>query len=145
MNSDQLLARFRKGALWLSITLCLGVVTELLLTGHTQQLLQWLPITLCLIAIAPMLAVLLRPGRWSIQALRGMMLAMALAGLLGAYEHVTGNLALMREVNPAKAAAAPIKIALTGANPALAPGALGVTALIALAATWWHPALGGKR
>ena len=120
MTSDQLLARFRQGALWLSIALCL-------------------------IAIAPMLAVLLRPGRRSIQALRGMMLAMALAGLLGAYEHVTGNLALMREVNPAKAAAAPIKIALTGANPALAPGARGVTALIALAATWWHPALGGQR
>jgi hypothetical protein len=141
MSAERLVARFRQFLLWLAIALCLGIVAELLLTGHYKEPIQLLPIGLCTLAAVPILAVLFRPGRKTIWALRILMLVIAVAGLLGTYEHITGNLSFAQEVNAAKANAAPIKTALTGANPALAPGALGVTALIALAATYWHPAL----
>ena len=141
MSAERLVARFRQFLLWLAIALCLGIVAELLLTGHYKEPIQLLPIALCSLAVVPMAAVLLRPSRQAIWALRILMLVIAVAGLLGMYEHVTGNLSFAQEINAAKANAAPVKTALTGANPALAPGALSITALIALAATYWHPAI----
>jgi hypothetical protein len=141
MSAERLVASFRQFLLWLAMALCLGIVAELLLTGHYKEPIQLVPIALCALAIAPILVVLFRPGRQTIWALRILMLVIAVAGLLGMVEHITGNLAFAREVNATKANAAPLQTALTGANPALAPGALGVTALVALAATYWHPAL----
>jgi hypothetical protein len=141
IRAEQLVARFRQFLLWLSIAMCLGIVAELFLTEHYTEPLQWIPITLCAVAILPILAVLFRPGPQTIWLLRGLMIVIALAGVLGMYEHVVGNLLFAQEVNAAKANAAPLQTMLTGANPALAPGALGITALVALAATYWHPAL----
>lgn len=140
MSAELLVARFRQFLLWLTILICVGVIAELALTGHYDQPLQFVPFVLCGLAIVVVLGVLIRPNRTTINLLRGCMLAVALGGLLGSYEHIVGNLELAREVNSAKANANVIKTALTGANPALAPGALGITALIALAATYAHPA-----
>ncbi len=141
MSAERLVVRFRQFLLGLTIALCLGIVAELLLTGHDEEPLQWVPIVACTVAALVAAAVLIRPNRTPIGLLRAVMVITALAGILGTYEHLTGNLAFAREVNAAKANAAPIMTALTGANPALAPGALGVTALVALASTYFHPAL----
>ena len=141
MSADRLVGRFRQFLLWLTIALCIGIVAELLLTGHYKAPLQLVPIGMCVLAAVCAAAVLVRPNPKTIGLLRAVMVVTTLAGILGAYEHLTGNLEFAREVNAAKANAAPIVTALTGANPALAPGALGVTALIALAATYFHPAL----
>lgn len=136
MSAEKLVVRFRQFLLWLAAAMCVGIVAELLLAGHYDATLQLLPIALCAVALVPILAVLFRPSRRTILALRGVMLVIALAGLLGMYEHITGNLSFAQEVNAAKANAAPVQTALTGANPVLAPGALGITALVALAATY---------
>lgn len=141
MTAERLVTRFRQFLLWLTVLVCVGVCAELILTGHDKEPLQFVPYILCGLAVIAALWVLARPSRNSIWALRALMVLMALGGLLGSYEHISGNLALAREVNAAKANAAVVKTALTGANPALAPGALGVTALLAIAATYYHPAL----
>lgn len=141
MSADRLVGRFRQFLLWLTIALCVGIVAELLLTGHYKAPLQLVPIGMCVLAAVSAGAMLVRPNAKTIGLLRAVMVVMALAGILGAYQHLTGNLEFAQEVNAAKANAAPVVTALTGANPALAPGALGVTALIALAATYFHPAL----
>ncbi len=135
MPATTQLARTRTLLLWLALAMCAGLIGELALTGHYEAPLQLLPIVLCALTIVAIGLVLLRPGPRAFGALRLLMIAMLAACALGVYVHVAGNLEFAREVNAAKAAAAPITAALTGGNPALAPGALGVTALVALIAT----------
>ncbi len=139
MSAEQLVNRFRQFLLWLTILVCVGLIAELALTGHYKQPMQVVPFALCGLTIIAVLAVIIRPSRHSIWALRGLMLVVVLGGLLGSLEHTQSNLEIAREVNSAKANAAVLSTALTGAAPALAPGALGVTALIAIAATYYHP------
>ena len=88
-----------------------------------------------------LIAVLARPQRGLLRALQVLMIVTAIAGGIGTIVHLRGNLELAQEVKPAQAQAQPLWMALTGHNPPLAPGALGITALIALAATYRHPAL----
>ncbi len=140
MSAELLVARFRQFLLGLTVFICVGLIAELALTGHYQQPMQFVPFGLCGLTLIVALAVLLRPSRTTIRVLRGVMVVVALGGLLGSLEHTQSNLEIAREVNATKANAAVLKTALTGAAPALAPGALGVTALIALAATYYHPA-----
>jgi hypothetical protein len=141
MTDSALVARFRQFLLWLTVAMCLGVIAELLLTEHTKEPLQWAPLIVCGLGAAASLAVLFRPSCGAIRALRVVMLIAMVSGVVGVIAHVTGNLEFAQEINAAKANAAPLMAALTGANPPLAPGALGATGLIALAATYWHPAL----
>ena len=136
MGAELLVGRFRQFLLWLTILVCVGVIAELLLTGHDEEPLQFVPFVLCGLAILAAGAALIRPTRMIINALRGLMIVVALGGALGSFEHLEGNLELAREVNATKANANVLKTAFTGANPALAPGALGVVALIAIAATY---------
>jgi hypothetical protein len=121
--------------------ICAGVIAELWLTGHYDEPLQWVPIIVCGIGIVLLIAALARPQRGLLRAMQVLMIVMALAGGVGVIVHLRGNLELAQEVKPAQAQAQPLWVALTGHNPALAPGALGITALIALAATYRHPAL----
>lgn len=141
MSAEVVVSRLRLFLLWLAVALCGGIIVELWLTGHTKEVLQFVPFVLCGVGIVALLAVILRPQRRTILALRTIMVLAAVGGILGVYEHITGNLAFAQEINAAKANAAPVLTALTGANPPLAPGALGVTALLSLAATYYHPAL----
>jgi hypothetical protein len=140
-SSELALARIRWFLLALAVFMFGGVVAELALTEHTETLVQWIPFVLSGLGVIASIAVLLRPARWTIWALRAIMLAIALGGLLGVYEHLEGNLEFARETNASRANAAPVQAALTGGNPPLAPGALAVTALVAGAATYAHPAL----
>ena len=141
MTAEQLVSRFRQFLLWLTIAMCIGIVVELLLIEHYKEVLQWVPLVACGLVALSAASVLIRPNRATINLLRIIMVLTALAGLVGTYVHLTGNLEFAQEINAAKASAAPALTALTGANPALAPGALGVTALVALAATYYHPAM----
>jgi hypothetical protein len=141
MSADIVVARLRRFLLMLACFLCVGTVVELWLTEHYETPLQLVPFALCALGLIALVAVLLRPTRKTLWALRVVMAVTALGGLLGTYEHLQGNLELAREVRPDRANATPVASALTGGNPVLAPGVLGVTGLIALAATYVHPAL----
>lgn len=141
MTDSALVTRFRWFLLWLTVAMCLGVIVELVLTEHTKEPLQWVPLVVCGLGAAAALAVIVHPSRNTIFALRAIMVIAMVSGVVGVIAHVTGNLEFAQEINAAKANATPLAAALTGANPPLAPGALGATGLIALAATYWHPAL----
>lgn len=141
MTDLALVARFRQFLLWLTVAMCLGVIAELVLTDHMEEPLQWAPLIVCGLGALAALAVIFRPSRNTLWALRVIMLMAMVSGGVGVIAHVTGNLEFAQEINAAKANAAPLTAALTGGNPPLAPGALGATGLIALAATYWHPAL----
>jgi hypothetical protein len=142
MSPADVLSRLRRFLLVFSIALLGGALLELWLIEHTEDPVQFIPFGLCGLGTLAALAALLRPRRSTLLALRVCMALVVLGTLLGIYLHVEGNLALQREISPNAGAGATLFGALGGANPLLAPGILAVAAVLALAATYHHPALG---
>lgn len=141
MRPEVTLARLRRFLLALPAVMLAGAVVELLLVEHTEDPLQLTPFVLCGLGALGAVAALVRPARPSLWALRVLMLLVAAGSLLGVYLHVESNYQLEREVYPDKPATQLMLGALGGGNPLLAPGVLAVAALLAVAATYQHPAL----
>ncbi len=141
MSSDVVLQRLRLFLLLLAGGLSAGAIVELLAANHTEEPLQWVPFVLCGLSLVAIVAALLRPQRSVLLTLRGVMILMIGGSLLGIYEHVAGNIAFAQEIRPGTPTGELLLKGFTGGNPLLAPGMLAVAALIALAATYGHPAL----
>ena len=143
MRPEVALARLRRFLLALSVVLLVGAVAELWLVEHMEDPVQLLPFVLCGLGAAVAVVALLWPRRTALWALRVVMLLVAAGSLLGIYLHVESNFGLERELYPDRPAGQLLLGALGGANPLLAPGVLAVAAILALAATYQHPALAG--
>ena len=143
--ADSVLERLRTYLLLLAGGLSAGAIVELWAANHTEEPLQWIPFVLCGLSFVVIVTALLRPQRGVLLTLRGVMILMIAGSLLGIYEHVAGNIAFAQEIRPATPAGDLLLKGLTGGNPLLAPGTLAVAALIALAATYCHPALAVAR
>lgn len=141
MSAQTLVERYRAFLLGLAVFMCVGTVIELWLTGHTEQPLQFVPFIMCALAIAAILAAFLNPTRTTLWTLRIVMGLLVLGSLVGIYEHLTGNWEILLETKPNLAAAEMFWDALRGAAPMLAPGILTLVAVLAIAATYAHPAL----
>lgn len=141
MNDAHVLPRLRRFLLVTSALLFAGALAELWLVGHAETAVQLLPFALCGLGLAAALAALARPGRGVLLALRACMVLAALGSLFGVYEHVVENVAFQREIQPGSTTGELVSAALGGANPLLAPGILALAAALALAATYYHPAL----
>lgn len=141
MNDAVIVRRLRQFLLGTVALMCLATVGELVLEEHTENAIQLIPFALCGFGLAAVLALALWPRRATVWGLRGAMGVMGLGSLMGLYEHLANNVAFELEIRPGAAASAVLAEALKGANPLLAPGILGLAALIGLAATYYHPAL----
>lgn len=136
--------RLRLFLLGLAAFMSFGTVIELILEDHFDSLVQLIPFVLSGLALLAVAAVWLRPQVASIWGLRGTMALVGLGSLYGLIEHLESNIEFAREIKPNAALADVFFQALKGASPLLAPGILGLVALIALAATYYHPALNGR-
>jgi hypothetical protein len=116
-------------------------VVELLLVKHWGDAVQLIPFVLCGIGAIAALIMLLRPRRATVLALRACMILVVCGSVFGIYEHLTNNIAFQHEIKPNAPMADVLVNAIAGANPLLAPGTLAVAAVLALAATYYHPAL----
>jgi hypothetical protein len=141
MTSQIIEKRFRTFLLLLSGFMCIGTLVELWLEEHTESATQYIPFVLCGLGLLTIIFVLLKPQPWSLRLLQGTMILVGLGSFFGLYEHIEHNLAFELEIRPNAVASDVFFEALKGANPLLAPGILGLAALIALAATYYHPAL----
>ena len=141
MNAEIIAARLRHFLLMLAAVLCIGTLGELVLLNHLKEPLQYVPFILCPLALIALFAVYRWPQRKTIWALRVIMVLMALGGLLGIYEHLAGNQEFALELHQQAGAIKLFWYTLSGAAPALAPGVLIVIAIVAQAATYFHPAL----
>lgn len=141
MRSEEVLRRLRLFLLALAVALLGGAAVELLLVEHTEDPVQLVAFALCGLGAVAAGAAIARPRRASLWALRVAMAVVVLGSLLGVYLHLESNVALEREVSPNAPTGALLWGALDGGNPLLAPGILAVAALLALAATYQHPAL----
>lgn len=118
-----------------------GLLVELVLLEHVESAWQWLPVALLLAALPVTVAALGRPSRAALAVLRGLAGAMVLAAGIGIYLHYAGNTEFELERDGAAAGWTLFSRAMTGATPALAPGALAQLGLITLLALYRHPLL----
>ena len=142
MTDAVVLLRLRRFLLVVSALLLLGTLMELWLVGHTESFVQLIPFALSGLGLILATVVLLHERRSTLLALRVCALLLMLGSLFGVYEHIIGNIAFQTEVNPSAPAREVLVAAMSGGNPLLAPGILALAAVLAIAATYRHPALG---
>jgi hypothetical protein len=145
MTDAVVLLRLRRFLLAVSTLLFIGTVFELWLVEHTETVVQLIPFALCGLGLIVVIVVLLHPRRATMLALRACMGLVLLGSLFGIYEHVVGNMAFQSEINPNAKTREVLMGAIGGANPLLAPGILALAAVLAITATYHHPALGKVR
>ena len=141
MEDAHVLSRLRRFLLVTSALLFVGALVELWLVGHAETAVQLIPFALCGLGLVCALVALARPVRAAVLALRACMALVVLGSLYGVYEHVVENVAFQREILPGSTTGELVSAGLGGANPLLAPGILALAAALALAATYYHPAL----
>ncbi len=136
---------FRRFLLILVELLCIGTVIELYLAKHYKEITQLIPFGLCVLAFLAALAVLVRPQPNTVLALRGVMVLVILGSLFGGALHLNENYEFITEMRPNISTIDGLLTALSGAAPLLAPGIMGLAGVLALAATYYHPALGKRK
>lgn len=141
MSDRTLLRRLRLFLLALAGLVFLVTPVELWLTEHFGTPIQFIPFVLSALGLVVVLLVLLASRRATLIGLRGVAVVIILGSLLGVYEHLIHNLAFELEIRPNAVPTDVLLDALKGASPMLAPGILAFGALLALAATYYHPAL----
>lgn len=119
----------------------LGLMAELLLLEHYEDVWQWVPLVSLALGFLLAVAVWLRPRPATLRAFRAMCAVFVAAGALGMYLHLDGNLEFERESGAALHGLPLLWEALRGATPSLAPGALAQLGLLGLVLAWRHPAL----
>lgn len=139
MSDAVVLSRLRLFLFVIAAGLFTGSAAELVLLGHWEDPVQFIPFGLCGLGLIVLGWVLLRPSRPAIVALRISMVLIVAGSLFGIYEHVSNNFAFEMEIYPNEAVTDALVHAFGGANPLLAPGILGLAALLAIAATYYHP------
>ena len=141
MNADILVSRYRTFLLLVAGISCVFTIVELWLEEHTGDPPQLIPFVLCGIGAVAIAAVLIRPRRMTLKLLRIVMGVMLFGSLFGLFEHVEHNLEFAKEIRPNASFSVLLSDTLYGANPLLAPGILALAAVLAIAATYFHPVL----
>lgn len=118
-----------------------GTSAELVLLGHYEEWQQWLPLVLLACGVAAGVAQLGASRHRAARGLRLVAVAMVMSGLLGMYFHLESNVGFELERDAAVGGFALARESLTGAIPALAPGAMILLGLIGLLIAAGHPAL----
>jgi hypothetical protein len=141
MTDAIVLLRLRRFLLTISALLFLGTLVELWLVGHAETVVQLIPFALCGLGLILVMVVLFHQRRFTLLALRVCAGLVFAGSLFGVYEHIVGNIAFQSEVQPNATAREVLMGAIGGGNPLLAPGILALAAVLAIAATYHHPAL----
>ncbi len=141
ISSDQVLGRLRTFLLGLAAFILAGTIGELILEEHWDDAIQLLPFVLCALSFLAIVMVLLRPQRATLRLMRWIVGITFVGSLFGIFEHLEHNYGFALEIQPNATTSTLVWKAVSGANPLFAPGILAFTALLALAASYYHPAL----
>lgn len=139
MSDSSLEPWFRKFLLLVSLGALLGIALELWFSEHVESFVQLIPFGFVAVGLIAVVAVLIRPTRGSLWALRGASIVLAGGAIYGIYEHLSHNVGFELEIRPSASLGDVFWDALYGASPLLAPGALALVAVLAAAATYRHP------
>lgn len=116
-----------------------GLLAELLLIEHTESRIQWIPLVCLFVGLISCIWVARRPGANALRVFQFVMAGFVIAGIAGLYFHYVGNVEFAIERDSSLSGTGLVWKALTGATPALAPGALAQLGLLGLAYSYSHP------
>ena len=122
--SDAILAVARRAILLILVLAMVGILAELFLTEHFEDVWQVIPLVLLGLGLGVVAWHARAPGSSSARALRAVMTLFVLSGCLGVFLHYRGNVEFEREQNPRATRWALFREAMMGATPALAPGVM---------------------
>ena len=131
----------RRGLLLIFVLGSLGLGTELLLLDHFEEWRQQVPLVLLVLGLILLAARMFYQGAIILRLFRWTMLAFVLGGMVGLWFHLSSNMEFELEMYPTLSELELLFKALSGAMPALAPGALVQLGLIGFLYTYHHPAL----
>jgi hypothetical protein len=127
----ELLRRWVLGLLVLGLV---GTVTELVLLGHYEQLMQLVPVILIVVALAVVVWHVMRHDTASLYALQVVMALFVLAGFAGVAAHFHGSVEFQLDLNPEMSTWELVeKVLRAKAPPVLAPGMMLQFGLLGLA------------
>ena len=141
MRDRSLETGYRRFLLYVTGLVLIGTALELAFTEHTEGFVQLIPFVLIGAGLLATGAAIARESCRTMLALRAVTSLMGIGALYGIYEHVRHNLIFELEIRPMATFGDVFWEALFGASPFLAPGVLGLAALLAAAATYRHPML----
>lgn len=122
-----------------------GVLAELFLLEHTEGFWQQVPLYLLGVGLAALIWHSVDQRAASVRVVQGIMLLFIASGAIGTVLHYKGNMDFELEMDAAAQGFILFREAMTGATPALAPGAMIQLGLIGLAYSFRHPALASGR
>ncbi len=108
----------------------LGTAAELLLMAHTEGVWQKVPLVLLAVGCVVLLVKRRKPSDAMRRVFLGLMVFIALGGVSGVVLHVNSNVEFAKELDPELSGGALLGESLTGATPALAPGAMFLLAAV---------------
>jgi hypothetical protein len=112
----------------------LGTTTELIFLEHYEDIKQFIPLVVAALGFAIGGWYAARPSAASLRAFRSVLLLFAFSGAVGLFLHFRGNVEFEKERDATLSGFGLLWGALTGATPALAPGAMAFLAAIGYAA-----------
>src|SRR5687768_9668960 len=113
-----------------------GTGAELLLLGHTEGFSQLIPIVLMVMSLLVLLWHIVDRQSASVRVFQITMLLFLAGGLIGTVQHYRANMEFELEMYPSIEGMELFTRVMTGATPALAPGAMIQLGLIGLAYTF---------
>lgn len=131
-SSESTLALARRVILIILLVGMVGILIELLLLEHFDDVLQLVPVVLLGAGLISLIWHARSPHRTSTRAVRTIMVLFLASGVLGVVLHYRGNVEFERERRPQAGAWALFREAMMGATPALAPGAMVQLGLLGL-------------
>lgn len=141
MTTADALSLLRRGILALLVFGCVGLLGELVLLEHYEELPQIAPLALLTLTLVTVIWHWVDGRKPSLRALQVLMMLLIVAGIVGVFLHLNGNYEFERELEP-DLTGMPFWIEVfRGATPTLAPGTLIQFGLLGLLYAYRHPAL----
>lgn len=135
-SSESVLALARRVILIILLVGMVGILMELLLLEHFEDVLQLIPLILVGFGLVSLVWHARSPHRTSTRVVRIVMVLFLVSGVLGVYLHYRGNVEFERERRPQAGGWTLFREAMMGATPALAPGAMVQLGLLGLLYTY---------
>src|SRR5690349_7757347 len=132
MNDPDPLHKIRSLLLGLAAVMFAATIVELIFAKHTDGWIQLLPFVCCAAGLVTLALVWLRTAPAILLMHRATMGLIVVARLFGIYEHLRSAIEITRDFHPGMNGVDFWKTVLTSSTPILAPGALAVTAFVAL-------------
>jgi hypothetical protein len=142
-DEPELLSTVRRILLALVLLGIVGLTIELLLLEHVESATQLIPFGVLAAGLGGAIAIVVRPTRANLRFFQGVMLLFVVAGLLGIYLHLRGNVLFEMETDPSARGLDLVWRSLRGGIPLLAPAAMAQLGLLGLVFAFRHPALRG--